>query len=193
MPASGTYALGPSSGELTVATGKGGAAARAAHNLAIAVQRWEATLVLADDPADTTMSLTADSRSLRVLDGTGGMTPLGDDDKAGISQTIDDEVLRGAAIAFHSTTVSPGGGPGELRVSGDLELAGTRVPVAFALSLADDGRLTGTAVVTQSAHGIKPYSALFGTLKVSDDVEVSIDARIAEPSRTPTNQEVSHG
>jgi polyisoprenoid-binding protein YceI len=182
MPAPGTYALGPSDGELTVATGKGGAAARAAHNLSILVQRWEATLVLADDPADTTMSLTADSRSMRVLDGHGGMTPLGDDDKAGISQTIDDEVLRGAAIAFRCTGVSQDGGPGRLRVRGDLELGAATQPVEFDLTVSDDGHVTATASVTQSGHGIKPYSALFGTLKVSDDVEVSIDARIGAPS-----------
>ena len=42
MAAPGTYALGPADGELTVSTGKGGAAARAAHNLSILVQRWEA-------------------------------------------------------------------------------------------------------------------------------------------------------
>jgi hypothetical protein len=29
--------------------------------------------------------------------------------------------------------------------------------------------------VTQSAFGIKPYSALFGALKVADDVTVLID------------------
>ena len=34
----------------------------------------------------------------------------------------------------------------------------------------------GTAVVTQTAWGIAPYSALFGTLKVTDEVEVAIEA-----------------
>jgi YceI-like domain len=182
MAAPGTYALGPADGELTVSTGKGGAAARAAHNLSILVQRWEAHVQLADDPADTTISLTADSRSLRVLGGTGGMTALGDDDKAGITQTIDDEVLRGTAITFRSTNVAADGAPGRLRVRGDLELGGTTNPVEFELSLAEDGHLTGTATVTQSAHGMKPYTALFGTLKVSDDVRVSIDARLGEPA-----------
>ena len=38
-------------------------------------------------------------------------------------------------------------------------------------------RLTGTAVVTQSDWGMKPYSALFGTLKVADEVEVAVDTR----------------
>jgi hypothetical protein len=31
--------------------------------------------------------------------------------------------------------------------------------------------------VTQSEWGMKPYSALFGTLKVADDVEVAVEAR----------------
>jgi polyisoprenoid-binding protein YceI len=182
MAAPGTYALGPADGELTVSTGKGGAAARAAHNLSILVQRWEARVQLADDPADTTISLSADSRSLRVLDGTGGMTALGDDDKTGITQTIDDEVLRGTAITFRSTDVAAGGATGRLRVRGELELAGASQPIEFELAVSDDGRLTGTATVTQTAHGIKPYSTLFGTLKVSDDVQVSIDAKLGEPA-----------
>jgi hypothetical protein len=182
MAAPGRYALGPDDGTLTVATGKGGAAARAAHNLTILVGRWEASLHLADDPAESTMSLTADARSLRVLDGTGGMTALGDDDKAGITQTIDDEVLQGTAISFQSTGVAADGGTGRLRVRGELELGGATNRVEFELAVTEDGHLTGTATVTQSAHGIKPYTALFGTLKVSDEVRVSIDARLGEPA-----------
>jgi YceI-like domain len=182
MAAPGTYALGPDDGTLTVATGKGGAAARAAHNLSILVQRWEAGVHLAEDPADTTMSLRADSRSLLVLAGTGGMTALGDDDKAGITQTIDDEVLRGTAITFRSTDVAADGSPDRLRVRGELEIAGASRPIEFELAVSDDGRLTATATVTQTTHGIKPYSALFGTLKVSDDVQVSIDATLGEPT-----------
>jgi polyisoprenoid-binding protein YceI len=182
MAAPGRYTLGPDDGTLTVLTGKGGAAARAAHNLSILVQRWEASVYLADDPTETTISLTADARSLRVLDGTGGMTALGEDDKAGITQTIDDEVLQGTAISFRSTGVAADGGPGRLHVRGELELGGATNPVEFELTVAEDGHLTGTATVTQTAHGIKPYTALFGTLKVSDDVRVSIDARLGEPA-----------
>jgi polyisoprenoid-binding protein YceI len=182
MAAPGTYALGPADGTLTVATGKGGAAARAAHNLSILVGRWEATLQLRGDPADSSISLTADARSLRVVDGTGGMSALDEDDKAGISQTIDDEVLQGTAIRFRSTSVAGDNGSGRLLVHGDLELGGVANPVDFELTVGDDGHLTGAATVTQTAHGIKPYTALFGTLKVSDDVRVSIDARLGEPA-----------
>ena len=36
-------------------------------------------------------------------------------------------------------------------------------------------RYRATTVVTQSAYGIKPYSAFLGALKVRDDVEVEIE------------------
>ena len=65
---------------------------------------------------------------------------------------------------------------------GDLELGGVANPVDFELTVADDGHLTGAATVTQTAHGIKPYTALFGTLKVADEVQVSIDAQLGAPA-----------
>ena len=37
----GTHTLGPQDGTLTVLTGKGGAAAKAGHNLTIEVTRWQ--------------------------------------------------------------------------------------------------------------------------------------------------------
>ena len=71
------------------------------------VTAWEATLTAAEDPAATTLELAADGASLRVLEGTGGMQSLGDDDKANIQQTIDDEVLKRQDILFRSTAVTP--------------------------------------------------------------------------------------
>ena len=121
------------------------------------------------------VELTADARSLRVRSGSGGISPLGDEEKAGISQTIDEEVLEGGSIAYRSSAVSAR--PGGYDVEGELELLGVRAPLAFALSL-DGDHLTGNASVKQTDWRIKPYSALFGTLKVADVVEVSIDATL---------------
>ena len=90
----GTYRLGPDDGTLSVRTGRTGAAAKAGHDLLIHVTAWEATLAVGDDPADTSVELDADAASLRVREGTGGMQSLGDDDKANIQQTIDDDVLK---------------------------------------------------------------------------------------------------
>ena len=103
------------------------------------------------------------------------MQALGDDDKASIVETIDDEVLKRQAIVFRSTSVRANGG--ELSVEGDLTLVGETRPVAFELTLAR-GRLAGRATVKQSDWGISPYSTLFGTLKVVDEVEVAIDAAL---------------
>jgi polyisoprenoid-binding protein YceI len=175
--APGSYTLGPSDATLTVRTRKAGAASKAGHNLRIEVTSWRATLDVAEDPAQTAMALTADARSLRVREGTGGVQSLGDDDMRNIEQTIDDEVLEGAAIAFSSRRVERGP-DGTLSVEGDLDLAGTRRPVAFALTAGDDGRLSGTARIKQTDWGIKPYSALFGTLKVVDEVDVEIDGTL---------------
>ena len=70
-------------------------------------------------------------------------------------------------------------------VRGELELAGERRPIGFDLAIRD-GRLTGTAIVRQSDWGMKPYSALFGTLKVADEVEVALASRAiaATPARS---------
>jgi polyisoprenoid-binding protein YceI len=173
----GTYELGPESGTLSVHTGKTGAASKAGHNLTIEVQRWNATLQLAADPTETQLRLTADSRSLKVLDGTGGMTHLSDDDKQSIAHTIDDEVLKGTPIEFRSTAVSGGDGDGGIEVRGNLTLWGKTGEVRFQLKLAE-GAITGEATFQQTAFGHKPYSALFGTLKVADEIRVAVDARV---------------
>ncbi len=176
----GTYELGPDAGTLAVKTRKTGAASKAGHDLVIDVTSWKATLTVADEPAAVAIELTADSRSLRVREGSGGMMALGDDDKASIEQSIDDEVLEGTAIAFRSTAVTPGAYAGALRVEGELELGGQRHALAFELAVGEDGTVTGSATVKQSDWGIKPFSTLFGTLKVVDEVEVVVSARLPQ-------------
>ncbi len=178
--AAGSYELGPDNGTLSVRTKKAGAAAVAAHNLLIEVGTWQATLEIAEDSTPTRVGLTADSRSLKVIEATGGVTSLGDDDMAGITQTINEEVLKGTSIVFASNEIQSDGVPGRAQVSGDLELAGQRHPIAFQLEADADGRITGTTTVKQTTWGIKPYSALFGTLKVIDEVSVEIAAQLPQ-------------
>ena len=164
--------FGPDNARLTIRTARTGAVAKAGHDLLIEVGSWQATL---DPEAQPALTLTADSRSLRVLDGTGGVKALDDDDKVNIAQTIDDEILEGAPIEFRSSGVEAGV-DGGLRVTGDLAIGDARHPVAFDLAVDGDGRLTGGARLLQTDWGIKPYSALFGTLKVADEVRIEIDA-----------------
>jgi polyisoprenoid-binding protein YceI len=174
----GTYRLGPDDGTLSIHTGRTGAAAKAGHDLVIEVTAWQGTLHVGEDPAETSVELEADATSLHVREGSGGMQSLGDDDKANIRTTIHDDVLKGRAIAFRSTAVT--GADGKLTVQGELTLAGTTRPLAFDVAVDDDGHLSGAAVVKQTDWGMKPYSTLFGALKVADEVRVEIDAALPQ-------------
>jgi polyisoprenoid-binding protein YceI len=171
-----TYRLGPDHGTLSVQTKRSGAAAMAGHNLLIHVTSWQATIELGDD---TAVALEVDGSSLRVQEGSGGMQALQDEDKENIRQTIDDEVLHRQTIAFRSTEVKRGGAG--LRVDGELTLNGETHPLGFDLAISGEGGITGGAVVKQSDWGMKPYTGLFGTLKVVDEVEVRIEATLPAP------------
>jgi hypothetical protein len=168
------YTLGPEDGILAVRTSRTGAIAKAGHDLLMHVTEWSATLDTGEAPS---LALDADGTSLRVREGTGGIKPLDDDDLTNIETTIDDEVLRKRDITFRSTSVQLDGDT--VAVAGDLTLLGTTRPLAFDLTLVD-GRVTGAAVVKQTEWGMKPYTALFGTLKVADEVRVEIDAGLAQ-------------
>ena len=170
----GSYRLGPDDGTLTVRTGRTGTVAKAGHDLLLQVTEWSGTLVVGDDAG---VALDADATSLRVREGTGGLKPLDADDYANIEQTIDDDVLKRQDIAFRATRVEETADG--LSVTGDLTLRGATHPIAFDLAAAG-GRLTGTAVIKQTEWGMKPYTALFGALKVADEVRVEIDVRLIQ-------------
>ena len=169
----GTHRLGPERGTLSVHTKRGGAAAKAGHDLVIEVGSWSATLTLADDAAESSVELSADPSSLHVVEGSGGMQALGPDDIANIDQTIENEVLEGREITFRSTTVTTDGD--RIRVEGELGIGERSGPIGFELAVGEAGALSASAVVKQSDWGIKPYSALFGALKVRDEVVVSFE------------------
>ena len=172
----GNYKLGPDNATLRVKTGRHGAAAKAGHDLVIEVKSWEATLTVADDPAASSVTLSADPTSLHVIEGKGGMQALGDDDKADIRKTIDKDVLKKKDITFSSSSAAAD--DDGISVSGDLAMGGKTKPVTFKLT-GDGGSINGSATFNQSDWGIKPYSALFGALKVNDDVTVEVEGSVA--------------
>ena len=171
MALQGSHRLGPENARLLVKTRRSGAAAKAGHNLTLEVTSWSATLELGESPS---ASLEADPASLRVVEGSGGVQALDDGDKTNIEKTIRDEVLTKSPIAFRSTELSAEGD--SLRLSGELNLMGETRPLAFDLAADGDGRLSASTVVKQTDWGIKPYSGLFGALKVVDEIEVLLEA-----------------
>lgn len=175
-PAPGTHTLGPSDGSIEVHTFREGIAQKAGHDLIIDVGQWQATVEVDSEGALASVGLEIDSRSLQVRDGLHGVKPLSDKDRADIKKTIDEKVLRGQPIAFRSSQVQSSGGG--LGVRGELTIVGAARPADFQLAVEDSGRVSGTAQVTQTAWGIKPYKGLMGALKVRDAVEIAIDVRL---------------
>ncbi|HWH92387.1 MAG TPA: YceI family protein [Baekduia sp.] len=178
MVASGTYTLGPGSASLQVRTYREGVAAKVGHDLVIEVTRWEATVAIAAEIAGSAIQLSADARSLEVREGLRGVKPLTDKDRDEIRKTIDEKLLRGEPITFRSSAVNLTGADGRLVVEGDLTMAGSTRPMTAQLTVADDGRVSGTIPLTQSAWGIKPYRGLMGALKVRDELEIVVDAQL---------------
>ncbi|MEO3890413.1 YceI family protein [Nonomuraea sp. B5E05] len=172
----GGYGLGPESGQLLVHTTRTGLGAKAGHDLTIEVTRWHGEAA-ADpaDPAGSSVTVEVDADSLVVRQGTGGVKPLTESDRREIGKIMGEKVLhtrRHPTITFRSTRVE--GSAEEFRVEGELTLVGVTRPAELRGSLAG-GRVRGSAVIVQSQWGIRPYSALFGALKLSDEVEVRFD------------------
>lgn len=172
----GSHELGPASGHLLLRTGRSGLGRRAGHDLTLEATRWSArTSVDSDEPANSTVTAEIEVESLEVREGAGGVMPLTDGDRAEILKNLRGKVLHTAAhptITFSSTSVQ--GTPESFTVEGDLTIMGVTRPVTVRGQVSGD-RLTGGATVVQSRWGIKPYSALFGQLRVADPVEIEFD------------------
>jgi polyisoprenoid-binding protein YceI len=174
----GTHELGPENATLRVKTYREGLAAKAGHDLVIEVTRWHATVDIAADFARSSVELSADPDSLQVREGLRGVKPLTDKNRAEIRKNIDQKVLGREPIGFHSAEMELGDEGRRIIVRGDLQMAGSTRPLAFELSIAPDGGVSGTVPVVQSDWGIKPYRGLMGALKVRDSLEVVLDARL---------------
>jgi polyisoprenoid-binding protein YceI len=177
------YELGPTNGSLTVRTGRVGVASAAGHDLLIEVQRWRASLDLVrDEPERSRLQATVDATSLRVREGTGGVKPLTDSDRAKIQGDIAKTLKtdRYPEITFESTAIYGLDRP-EWQISGRLTIAGAREVVQIPVRAEPNGSetlLKASVQIVQTAFGIKPYTGFLGALKVADAVQVSVEARI---------------
>jgi polyisoprenoid-binding protein YceI len=176
--ADGSYTLGPGSGQLLIRTSRTGLGARAGHDLTIEVTRWQAEVTVdSSDVARSSVNVEADAGSFEVRKGTGGVKPLTDADRAEIKKTIREKILdtgQHPAITFRSTRVA--GTPGSFSIDGDLTITDRTQPVTVHGQLADD-RVQVSVAVVQSRWGIRPYTAFFGALKLSDEVTVELSSR----------------
>jgi polyisoprenoid-binding protein YceI len=169
------------SGDLTLHTGRAGAASKVGHDLTIRVASWSAVAEV-EGASVARVRLVALLSSLEVVRGEGGVKPLSDKDKA--------TVLKSAAETLHAKehpeVVFECGpvptSPGESTVAGTVTVAGTTQPIDLTVVIQEVGgalRFQVRGEVVQTAFGIKPYSGLLGALKVRDMVEVRADLRVA--------------
>jgi hypothetical protein len=199
---SGNFRLGPDAGRVVIKTTRAGLAARAGHDLTIEVTRWSAQVQVpaGDDGglAAATVSADLDLGSLEVREGTGGALPLTDRDRREIKKQMG-QILGSATATFASTRVIPAGsggfgsgGPGSSgsgssgsgssggAVEGTVTLNGKTQPARLQVTAPGDGQYRGSATLTQTGFGIKPYSGFFGTLKLKD--EVTLEFQLTLPS-----------
>lgn len=176
----GAHTLGPASGRLLVKTARTGLGAKAGHDLTIEVTRWQGSATVdTANAANSSVTVSAEVDSFEVREGTGGVKPLTDADRAEIKKTLRKKILHTAkhpTITFTSSRVE--GSAEAFTITGDLTITGVTKPVAMQCRVTD-GRVTGTATITQTRWGVRPYSAFFGALKLRDDVEVIFDVALA--------------
>jgi polyisoprenoid-binding protein YceI len=177
----GRYQLGTDQGRILLHTFRDGLAAQAGHDLTIEITRWSGELTVNDDlsPADLTARL--DLNSLTVREGTGGLKPLTDRDRREIAVTARKTLAvdRHPEATFAATKFEPGADDGGT-IIGTLTVAGAAQPLKLQVSSAGPDQYHVSTSIVQSAHGIKPYTGFFGTLRVRDAVEVDVDVDLSQ-------------
>jgi polyisoprenoid-binding protein YceI len=175
--AAGRYEFGSDTGRLVLRTFRTGLGARAGHDLVIEVTSWQGSAQV-DGPTSGSVQVSVEVDSFRVREGTGGVKPLTDSDRADILRTIREKILhtpRYPRIEFRSTRV--GGDRESLDVEGELTIHGTTRPWSLRVQL-NDGQVRAAGRVTQSWWGVKPYQAFLGALKLRDEVDVELTATL---------------
>ncbi|OBG56355.1 YceI family protein [Mycobacterium sp. E735] len=176
------WRLDASDGELLLATGVRGRAARMGHRLTIAMTRWHATVSWAgSEPA--AVELVVETDSLEVLRGEGGVKGLSAPEKALVrSNALKSlDASRFPEIRFVARAVDKTGDG--YRLSGELTVRGKTRNHVIELrteDLGDAWRMSTESTVRQTDYGVKPYSLLMGSLQVADDVALSFTATHAK-------------
>lgn len=146
------------------------------HRLTIAMDSWRATVWwTGSQPAVVELSVEVDS--LQVRRGDGGVTPLGGPQKAvarsNAVRSLD--ATRFPQIRFRSDNIEKTSDG--YRLTGRLDIHGKARNRVIDLRVEDLGaswRISCETDVRQSEFGVTPYSLLMGSVKVIDDVTVSL-------------------
>jgi hypothetical protein len=183
----GSFQLGPDAGRVLIKTGRAGLAAKAGHDLTLEVTRWSARIEIpaeeAGGVAAATVAAELDLGSIEVREGTGGVKPLTDSDRAQVKKTMSG-ILGDAKASFTSSRITRSGTSGD-QVEGTLTINGKSQPARLRVTEPAPGRYSGAATVQQTAFGIKPYTGFFGALKLADEVRVEFEVDLSRRPALP--------
>jgi polyisoprenoid-binding protein YceI len=166
-------AFGPERAECLVFTYKDGMLSAVAHDLKLRVGRF--TVEVADDAS--AVDARFEARSLEVVGAmrngaeAGGLSAR---DRQTIEVNLKKDVLaadRYPEIRFVSSSIARDGD--RAVVQGTLTLHGRTRPLTVE-ARRSDGRWRARVTLRQPDFGIKPYSAMFGTLRIKPEVLVEI-------------------
>ena len=162
--------------DVLVFTFKEGLLSAVAHDLKIRVTRFSIHI----DDDTRAIEATFDPRSLRVdtamKDGAEAHGALSDSDRQKIEENILDDVLQPKKfpeIRFVSTSVAEDPEGTGYHVRGRLSLHGQTHEVTFTSRTDGEGQVCEVKL-HQPDFGIKPYSALLGTLKIKPELLVRV-------------------
>ena len=178
-PPPGDLEIGPRNGRLRLRTYRQGVAAKAGHDLVLEAASWSGRVRLPGEEGEApSVEVEVDLRRRDVVEGTGGVKPLSERDKADIRTAMQKPLRTDShpVAQFTSSHVQVVGD--EATVVGELFLAGQSHPLELALRRSHDGTIVGSAQVVQTAWGVKPYTGLLGALKLRDAVDVEVELHL---------------
>jgi len=163
-----------SSAQCFVYSFKDGLLSKIAHDLKHRATRFAIEV----DDQNRLVNATIDAASLQVdcvmKEGVEAANEMSESDKRKIESQIVDDVLHSKqhpTIHFRSTAVSPVAEG--FRIEGMVNLHGVEKPIV-SIAHRENGHYRADLTLHQPDFGIKPFSAMMGTLKIKPDVIVRL-------------------
>ncbi len=183
-PEPGNYEVLKSESEIRVLVYRGGLFGIFGHNHVISTNDIDGLIVIAGDPAASSVELTipvesfeVDNEALRVEEGDAFKSRVSDKDKHGTQEN-----MLGARILdasnFSNITIRSSTWSGELPaivVTAVFTVRDQTNALVFSASVTSSGELimiSGSFTVTHAQLGLKPFTAVLGGLRVRDEMEI---------------------
>ena len=167
----------PAKSEFTIELGKAGLLKAFGDDHLIGVTDYLCEVLLDEqDLANSSVRIAIPTASLKVLD-----PKLADEKRAEVQKRMEGpdvlDVARFPEITFVSRRVKAAGN-GRFQIEGDLKIRDTTRPIVLEVSLAPEATIhhaRGEARIRQTSFGIRPVTAVGGTIKVKDEMKIVFD------------------